>query len=111
LFKNNPKTFFGFIERFINNVDSFNNLSAIGTLEFVDNFSKYFKIDTICNPQNMSIQTKNMYDVIFNYYQNKNKNTTTSVGGGDMIENDMKYKYTKKRRVLKNNTKTLKKGK
>ena len=51
---------------FINLIDNSNAVSAIGTLEFLDQMSKFNTVNTVCSSKTPYL-TKNINEIIFNY--------------------------------------------
>jgi len=79
-----------FIKEFIDMIDKSNSVSAIGTLEFLDQIAKFNTIKTICNSQNIQtnlIDRFNRNNVMKQLYQE--------------FDGGMKKKYTKKHRLHK----------
>jgi hypothetical protein len=82
-----------YIKEFIEMIDKSNAVSAIGTLEFLDQISKFNTIKTICSSQNIKEKQTNLMDR-FNR-NNVMKQLYEGFDGG------MKKKYTKKHRTYK----------
>jgi hypothetical protein len=81
-------------------LDKSNSVSAIGTLEFLDQIAKFNTVKTICNPQN--IQSS----LIDNFNRN---NGMKLLYGNVYTKGGIKNKYTKKHRLHKEKRNTKKK--
>ena len=94
-----------FIKEFIDMIDKSNAVSAIGTLEFLDQIAKFNTIKSICNSQEIKEKQPNLIDR-FNR-NNIMKQLYEGFDGG------MKKKYTRKHRLdkYKRNTKRKTKNK
>ena len=90
-----------YIKEFIDMIDKSNSVSAIGTLEFLDQIAKFNTIKTICNTQDISIPSLE----IFNRNTGMNLLYGNTYGGSHKKKN----KYTKKHRLHKENRNTKKK--
>jgi hypothetical protein len=82
-----------YIKEFIEMIDKSNAVSAIGTLEFLDQIAKFNTIKTICSSQNIKEKQTNLMDR-FNR-NNVMKQLYEGFDGG------IKKKYTKKHRTYK----------
>jgi hypothetical protein len=89
-----------YIKEFIEMIDKSNSVSAIGTLEFLDQIAKFNTVKTICNPQN--IQSS----LIDNFNRN---NGMKLLYGNVYTKGGIKNKYTKKHRLYKEKRNTKKK--
>lgn len=102
-----------YIKEFIDMIDKSNSVSAIGTLEFLDQIAKFNTIKTICNTQDISTPSLEIFNtntgmnlLYGNTYggsdKNRNRNRNTN-------RNTNKNKYTKKHRLYKEKRNTKKK--
>lgn len=94
-----------YIKEFIDMVDKSNAVSAIGTLEFLDQIAKFNTIKSICNSQEIKEKQPNLIDRFVR--NNIMKQLYDGFDGG------MKKKYTRKHRLdkYKRNTKRKTKNK
>lgn len=73
-FKQPYEDIYNAIDELINYIDNINQVSAIGTLEFVDRLSKLNTVDTLCRVDSTQPDTYTNYNEIqMNYLSNKEK--------------------------------------